>query len=99
MASGGYPGIYQAGKVIDGLDAAENMRDVKVFHAGTKQLEDKTVSSGGRVLGVTASGKDIVEAKKHAYEAVEKIRFEESYYRRDIADKAMHQQSRSIPVL
>lgn len=97
MASGGYPGIYQSGKVIDGLDDAENLPDVKVFHAGTKQLEDKTVSSGGRVLGVTASGKDIVEAKKRAYEAVDKIRFEESYYRRDIADKAIHQQSTSIP--
>ncbi len=89
MASGGYPGIYQAGKVIEGLDEADALDEVKVFHAGTKMVENKTVSAGGRVLGVTALGEDIADAITKAYTAVDKIHFEESYCRRDIADKAI----------
>jgi len=89
MASQGYPGSYEKGKVIEGLDLAATMEDVYVFHAGTRRLEHLTVTSGGRVLGVTALGNDIADAKRRAYEAVDAIRFEGAYCRRDIADKAV----------
>lgn len=89
MASGGYPGDYEKGKVITGIDEAEKLGDVNVFHAGTAAKDGKVVSSGGRVLGVTALGKTIADAKAKAYEAVEKISFEKAYYRKDIADKAI----------
>jgi phosphoribosylamine--glycine ligase len=89
MASGGYPGDYQKGKKITGLEEAGRLDDVQVFHAGTKQQDGDIVTSGGRVLGVTALGKTIGEAKARAYEAVERIKFDDVYYRRDIADKAI----------
>ena len=89
MASGGYPGSYQKGYPISGLDRAAKMKDVVVFHAGTKVLEGEVVTSGGRVLGVTALGDTIREAKDRAYEAVAKIHFEGAYYRTDIAQKAI----------
>ncbi len=89
MASGGYPGKYEKDKVITGIDAAEALGDVVVFHAGTAVEEGELVTSGGRVLGVTASGPTIAEAKGKAYEAVGKIRFDEAYWRKDIADKAI----------
>lgn len=89
MASAGYPGKYESGKVIDGLDRVEAMEDVRVFHSGTRRLEHLTVTSGGRVLGVTALGDDIAAAKRRAYEAVDEIHFENAFYRRDIADKAI----------
>ncbi len=90
MASEGYPGKYQSGKVIEGLDRVAAMKDVYVFHAGTRRLENVVVTSGGRVLGVTALGEDIADAKGRAYEAVEAIHFENAYYRRDISDKAIY---------
>jgi phosphoribosylamine--glycine ligase len=89
MSSGGYPGAYEKGKVITGIDEANKLQDVFVFQAGTKEQEDKLVTNGGRVLGVTAVGNDIASAQKLAYEAVDKISFEGSYCRRDIADKAL----------
>jgi phosphoribosylamine--glycine ligase len=89
MASGGYPDDYEKGKVITGLEEAEKMQDVIVFHAGTAEKDGEIVTSGGRVLGVTALGNTIGEAQARAYEAVEKIRFEKAYYRKDIADKAI----------
>ncbi|UCE61033.1 MAG: phosphoribosylamine--glycine ligase [Phycisphaerales bacterium] len=89
MASDGYPGSYESGKVIDGLDRASTLEDVYVFHAGTKKLEHLALSSGGRVLGVTALGSDIADAKQRAYTAVETIDFENKCYRCDIADKAI----------
>jgi phosphoribosylamine--glycine ligase len=89
MASEGYPGSYEKGKVIEGLDAVAAMDDVYVFHAGTRLLDTQIVSSGGRVLGVTALGDTIADAKRRAYEAVNGIRFENAYFRRDIADKAI----------
>ena len=88
MASKGYPGKFESGKVIEGLDEAARLPDVFVFHAGTKRIEHLTVSHGGRVLGVTALGADIADAKRRAYAAVEKIHFENAYYRHDIASKA-----------
>jgi phosphoribosylamine--glycine ligase len=89
MASGGYPGDYEKGKVITGIDQAEQLKDVVVFHAGTAMKDGSLVTAGGRVLGVTAVGDTIADAKKRAYEAVSRINFEGARYRRDIADKAI----------
>jgi phosphoribosylamine--glycine ligase len=89
MASGGYPGDYQKGKKITGLQQAAQLKDVVVFHAGTVKRDGEVVTNGGRVLGVTALGADIAQAKTRAYEAVEKIAFDGACYRRDIADKAI----------
>ncbi len=89
MASGGYPGDYEKGKVITGISEAEQLEDVVVFHAGTAMKDGKLVTAGGRVLGVTAIGATIADAKKQAYEAAGKISFEGAHYRRDIADKAI----------
>ena len=83
MASGGYPGSYEKGKVITGLNDVDE--DVVVFHAGTKFAEDGAIAtSGGRVLGVTATGATHEEAKAKAYENVKKISFEGAQYRNDI---------------
>jgi len=87
MASGGYPGDYQKGKKITGLQEADKLDDVIVFHAGTKDQDGEIVTNGGRVLGVTALGRTIAEAKSRAYQAADKIHFDGVYYRRDIADK------------
>jgi phosphoribosylamine--glycine ligase len=89
MASGGYPGNYERGEKITGLEMAGRLKDVVVFHAGTKKQDGDIVTNGGRVLGVTALGERIADAKKRAYEAVEKIKFDGAYWRRDIADKAI----------
>jgi len=89
MASAGYPGPYQKGKVIQGLQDAASLTDVVVFHAGTALSDGSVVTSGGRVLGVTALGPDIQSARQKAYQAVEMIHFEGAYYRRDIACKAL----------
>ena len=89
MASGGYPGDYEKGKIITGISEAEQLKDVVVFHAGTAMKDGKLVTAGGRVLGVTAIGATIADAKKQAYEAAGKISFEGAHYRRDIADKAI----------
>jgi len=89
LASGGYPGKYEKGKVIEGLDELENMEDVLVFHAGTAKRDGKLVTNGGRVLGVTALGPDIPRAIERAYEAVAKVHFEGMHYRRDIGRKAL----------
>ena len=88
MASGGYPGAYAKGKVISGIEAANALPKTKVFHAGTTQSGDQIVTNGGRVLGVTALGKDLRSAQAAAYAAVEKIQFEGAQFRRDIASKA-----------
>ncbi len=89
MASQGYPGKYETGKVIKGLTAAERMKDVKVFHAGTARKGRQFVTAGGRVLGVTALGEDIAEAISRAYRAVEKISWDGCYFRRDIGFRAL----------
>jgi phosphoribosylamine---glycine ligase len=89
MASGGYPGSYPKGKAIGGLDEASKLPGVKVFHAGTAMKDGQVVTNGGRVLGVTALGKDLKSAQAAAYAAVEKIRFDGAQYRRDIAAKAL----------
>ena len=89
MASGGYPETYEKGKEITGLAAAEEDKDVVVFHAGTKEADGKIVTSGGRVLGVTAVDASIKAARDRAYAAVEKIAFEKNFYRKDIAWRAL----------
>lgn len=89
IASGGYPGKYQKGKVIGGLKSLEEMKNIIAFHAGTKFQDGKVVTSGGRVLGITAWADTIFKAKEKAYEGVEKIYFEEMYYRKDIALKGI----------
>ena len=88
MASKGYPGSYEKGKVISGLDEAAQLPDVKVFHAGTK-LNDagQVVTNGGRVLDVVALGETVADAKRKAYEAVAKISWDGAWSRSDVADK------------
>lgn len=90
LASKGYPGPYEKGKIIKGLDSLKNKNDLMVFHAGTS-ISDKGefITSGGRVLGITSLGRDIKAAKDNAYRAIEKIHFEGMHYRRDIGDKAI----------
>jgi phosphoribosylamine--glycine ligase len=89
MASQGYPGNFAKGKLISGLAEAAQVPDVKVFHAGTKMDGGMVVTDGGRVLGVTALGDTLRQAKKNAYAAAEKIHFQGAFFRRDIADKAL----------
>lgn len=89
MASGGYPGSYQKGCPIDGLEEAAGIEGVQVFHAGTASVEGRVVTSGGRVLGVTSVGPDLQSARDTAYRGVERIRFEGAHYRRDIGAKAL----------
>ncbi len=89
LASGGYPGAYRKGLPIAGLDEAAADEDVEVFHAGTALRGGRVVTSGGRVLGVTARGADIGAAVERAYRAAEKIRFEGAHYRTDIGRKAL----------
>jgi len=89
VASGGYPGSYQKGREISGLEMAAEARNTVVFHAGTADRNGKTVSSGGRVLGITARAKSLEEAILQAYEGVNKVYFEGMYYRRDIAAKGL----------
>lgn len=91
MASGGYPSSYEKGKVIHGLEALEGKEDLYCFHAGTAQNENgETVTSGGRVLGVTALAPTLKEAREKAYEAVKEITFDKAFYRHDIG-KAIEQ--------
>ena len=89
MAAKGYPGDYLKGSEIKGLEEASRLRDTMVFHAGTALKDNKVVTSGGRVLGVTALGPTIKEAIENAYAAVERISWEGAQYRRDIGKKAL----------
>jgi len=94
MASGGYPGAYESGKKMTGLDEAGkvstlNTEAVKIFHAGTSKRDGDFYTAGGRVLGVTARAKDLQTAVARAYEACAKIKFEGAHYRKDIAARAL----------
>ena len=89
MASGGYPGSYQKGKLIHGFEEAAGLPNTKVFHAGTAKAGEQIVTHGGRVLGVTAWAKDLRAARDAAYLAVERIQFEGAQFRRDIAAKGI----------
>jgi phosphoribosylamine--glycine ligase len=85
LAAAGYPGSYANGQEIHGLDDVE---EAVVFHAGTRLDEGRVVTSGGRVLGVTARGADVGEARARAYRAVERIRFDGMHYRKDIGGRS-----------
>jgi phosphoribosylamine--glycine ligase len=89
MASGGYPGNYEKGKVIAGLTEAGRLPHTKVFHAGTARTGEQVMTNGGRVLGVTAWASDLASARAAAYAAAEKIQFDGAQFRRDIAAKAL----------
>jgi len=89
MASGGYPGTYEAGKKIMGLEEAAKLPDVKVFHAGTTRHDGACFTAGGRVLGVTARGSDLKTALDRVYAATAKIGFEGAHYRKDIGAKGL----------
>lgn len=89
MASEGYPGAYDKGREISGLANADALEDVKVFHAGTEISEGQVVTNGGRVLGVTAMGDTISQAKLKAYSGVKEIRWRGAWCRKDISDKAL----------
>lgn len=89
MASGGYPKSYEKGKVIEGIDVAERETGVVVFHAGTRRDGARVLTSGGRVLNVTATGPDIASTIAKAYEGVRRIHFEKAHYRTDIGQKAL----------
>ncbi len=89
MSSGGYPGTFEAGKRISGLEEAGAGEGVKVFHAGTTQRDGEYYTSGGRVLGVTARAPELETAVQRAYEACAKITFDGAHYRKDIAVRAL----------
>jgi phosphoribosylamine--glycine ligase len=88
MASGGYPGPYETGRPIAGVEAAAGLADVNVFHAGTALESGRLVTAGGRVLGVQALGDDVASAIRRAYAGVERIRFDGAHYRRDIGARS-----------
>ncbi len=87
IASAGYPGAYEKGKEISGIDKLSD--DIIVFHAGTESKNGKLITNGGRVLNVTASGSDLVEARNRIYIEIDKIKFEGAYYRKDIGHRAL----------
>lgn len=89
MAAEGYPGAYLKGKPIHGLLEASRLPETKIFHAGTTRAGKQIVTSGGRVLGITALGEGLAKARDRAYEAVAKIEFDGAQFRRDIAAKAL----------
>jgi phosphoribosylamine--glycine ligase len=93
MASEGYPGTYEKGKRISGLEEASRLKDVAVFHAGTARKGGDVVTAGGRVLGVTALGSTVREAASRAYEAVDLIRWDGAHCRRDIGARAIARES------
>jgi phosphoribosylamine--glycine ligase len=93
MAAGGYPGSYNKGDIIEGLPVA-NASDTKVFHAGTTLKDGKVVTSGGRVLCVTALGGTVAAAQQHAYAVVRQIRWRGAQYRSDIGYRAIAREQR-----
>jgi phosphoribosylamine---glycine ligase len=97
LASGGYPGKYQTGRVISGLGEAAKLDAVQVFHAGTKRVNNEIVTAGGRVLAVTALGATIEDARARTYEAVSSIGFGNCHYRRDIALNAVTDNVGKLP--
>ena len=89
MAAKGYPGDYQRGTAIEGLDEAAKVEGVEVFHAGTKAVGGKVTANGGRVLNVSARGKTVTEAQARAYQAIDRIKWPEGFCRRDIGWQAV----------
>jgi phosphoribosylamine--glycine ligase len=95
LASGGYPGPFQSGEKITGIEEVERAEGAVVFHAGTKREGGDLVTAGGRVLGVTASGKDLESSMKAAYAAVDKIHFAGMHYRKDIGNRGLRRYNRT----
>jgi phosphoribosylamine--glycine ligase len=93
LAAAGYPGAYEKGKVIHGLEALRGWQDGTVFHAGTVQRDDVIVTNGGRVLGVTALGATVRDAVAEAYHGVKQIHWDGINYRRDIGYHALEQRA------
>jgi phosphoribosylamine--glycine ligase len=91
LAAGGYPGDYRTGAVIHGLDQ-EEPEGTKIFHAGTAEKDGQVVTAGGRVLCVTALGQNVTEAQKRAYALVERIQWDDMYYRKDIGYRAVERE-------
>jgi phosphoribosylamine--glycine ligase len=89
MASKGYPGTYEKGSEIRGLEAAETVQGVRIFHAATERRDGKLVANGGRVLNVSASGRDLAEARARAYAAVDRIDWPDGFCRRDIGVRVL----------
>jgi phosphoribosylamine--glycine ligase len=90
MASAGYPGTYEKGHVISGLEAASRLPGVTIFHAGTEKRDGQILAVGGRVLDVTATGATIAEAQARAYAAVSLISWKGSFFRKDIGWRALN---------
>jgi phosphoribosylamine---glycine ligase len=89
MAAHGYPGVYQKGSIIAGLNEAEKVDNVEIFHAGTRDERGHIVANGGRVLNVSALGRTVSEARARAYAAVDRIRWPDGFCRRDIGYRAL----------
>ena len=98
MAAGGYPDKYEKGKEIKGLDEAKKIENLVVFHAGTSKINDKVVTNGGRVLGVTSLGTNFEDAINRAYKGVSLIKWDGAYYRRDIGRKAIPISRKSLDI-
>jgi phosphoribosylamine--glycine ligase len=92
MAAKGYPGDYQRGSVIEGLDAAAEVEGVEIFHAGTSAQDGKILANGGRVLNVSALGKTVTQAQARAYQAIDRIRWPDGFCRRDIGRQAVRRE-------
>jgi phosphoribosylamine--glycine ligase len=93
MAAKGYPGSYGKGSVIGGLDAAAQIPDVEIFHAGTRSEGGRILANGGRVLNVCARGKTVAQAQKKAYEAIGRIDWPEGFCRSDIGRRAIERET------
>ncbi len=93
MAARGYPGSYERGSVIQGLDDAAAIEGVEIFHAGTKAEDGRILANGGRVLNVSALGNNVGEARTRAYEAISRIRWPEGFYRHDIGWRAVQREN------
>jgi phosphoribosylamine--glycine ligase len=89
MAAKGYPGHYERGSTIGGLDEAEQVEGVEIFHAGTKMEGGRVVANGGRVLNVSALGKTVSQGQARAYQAIDRIKWPEGFCRRDIGWQAV----------
>jgi len=89
LASGGYPGKYEKGKQITGINRLKGKEDIVLFHAGTREENEKLITAGGRVLGVTGIGSNLKDAIDKTYAAVSEISFEGMYYRKDIGNKGL----------
>jgi phosphoribosylamine---glycine ligase len=92
MAANGYPGDYQKGSVIEGLDQAAEIEGVEIFHAGTKADGARILANGGRVLNVCALGRNVAEAQSRAYAAIDRISWREGFCRRDIGFRAVERE-------